>query len=57
MSAKIKRPETAAPDARPFISEGVRQDLEIHGTVIDPATGSVLELDRETGTVTVTPRI
>jgi hypothetical protein len=37
----------------PFISEGLRQDLEMHGKATDPVTGAVLVLDRETGHITV----
>jgi hypothetical protein len=50
--------EPVAEQPRPlFISEGVRQDLEIHGKAVDPATGDALELNRETGEVTATPRV
>lgn len=38
------------------MSEGVRQDLEMHGYAVDPATGAALVLDRDSGEVTVTPR-
>lgn len=41
-----------AKEARPFISEGVRQDLEIHGKAVDPVTGNTLELNGDKVTVT-----
>ncbi len=41
---------------RPFISEGTRQDLELHGKATDPVTGNMLKLNRDTGEVTVTER-
>lgn len=50
-------PATAEEDQpRPFMSEGVRQDLEIHGKATDPATGAALEKDPDTGMVTATDR-
>lgn len=42
---------------RPFMSEGTRQDMEIHGKATDPVSGAVFTLDRETGEVTVTERV
>lgn len=44
------------PDAKPFISEGMRHDLEIHGSANDPVTGRKLTMDRETGKVTAHAR-
>lgn len=51
-------PEAAKAEEapRPFLSEGVRQDLEIHGKAVDPATGNPLEMDKDTGRVTVTDK-
>jgi len=38
-----KTPEPAPePEPRPFISEGVRADIEMHGQALDPATGRIL---------------
>lgn len=46
-----------APGSAPgAVSEGVRQDLQIHGYAVDPATGAALVLDRESGEVTATSR-
>jgi hypothetical protein len=42
------------PTPKPFLSEGMRVDLETHGYAIDPVSGARFELDRETGKVTVT---
>jgi hypothetical protein len=33
------------PAKRPFMSEGVRQDLLIHGSAVDPVTGRKLTRD------------
>lgn len=56
--AGVSAEEHAAEQPRPvFISEGIRQDLEVHGKATDPATGAALELNRETGEVTATPRV
>ena len=38
------------------MSEGVRQDLEMHGFAVDPGTGDALVLDRASGQVTITPK-
>lgn len=43
-------------EAKPFMSEGVRHELEMLGRVGDPASGGVFELDKKTGTVTHTDR-
>jgi hypothetical protein len=45
----------AAEPAKPFLSEGVRVDLEQHGKATDPATGGVFEMD-DSGAVTFTDR-
>lgn len=39
----------------PLLSEGVRQDIEIHGKAVDPATGGVFAKDK-TGELTYTDR-
>jgi hypothetical protein len=46
--------KTPAPPPR--MSEGVRQDLELNGRAIDPATGALLQRDPDTGEITVTER-
>lgn len=41
--ARTKSEEPAeAPEPRPFISEGVRAEIEQRGQAVDPATGRVL---------------
>ncbi len=45
-----------APPARPFLSEGIRQELEMFGKAGDPATGGKFEMDKETGKVTYIDR-
>lgn len=47
--------EPAAP-AAPFLSEGIRQELEQFGRAGDPVTGGKFERDKETGQVTYTDR-
>jgi hypothetical protein len=44
------------PTPKPFMSEGMRVDLENLGYAIDPVSGARYELDRETGQVTVTEK-
>lgn len=64
LRARVAELETAqvqaalAAPARPrfLLSEGVRVDLEMHGEATDPATGDRLELNRDSGEVTVTDR-
>lgn len=46
---KVKRPE-------PFLSEGMRNDLEAIGYAVDPVSGARFVLNRETGEVTVTEK-
>jgi hypothetical protein len=41
---------------KPFLSEGMRSDLESGGRAIDPVSGAVYKLDRESGVVTVTDK-
>ncbi len=41
---------------KPFMSEGMRHDLETVGWAVDPSSGARFELDRETGDVTVIER-
>lgn len=55
-SAPEQPTEAAAEPVAPFLSEGVRQDLEITGRVVDPFTGGKFERDKETGKVTHTDR-
>jgi hypothetical protein len=43
------------PDAEPFISEGMRHDLEEIGVANDPVTGRRLTMDKD-GKVTAEPR-
>lgn len=50
-------PVVESKAVRPFMSEGTRQDMEIHGKATDPVSGAVFTLDRETGEVTVTERV
>lgn len=45
-----------AEPAKPFLSEGVRVDLEMHGKATDPVTGGVFEMDEKTKKVTFTDR-
>lgn len=40
----------------PFMSEGMRHDLETVGWAVDPSSGARFELDRDTGDVTVIER-
>ncbi len=50
-------PEKAAGEpGHPFMSEGVRGELETWGRAVDPATGGVFDLDKDTGKVTFTDR-
>jgi len=48
--------QAAVSAVLPFISEGVRQDLEINGKATDPVTGMELVLNRDTGVITATLR-
>lgn len=48
--------EQPAKAARPYMSEGVRQDLAAYGEAGDPATGGRFKRDEETGRVTYTDR-
>jgi hypothetical protein len=50
-AAQDAAPAPAKP--RPFLSEGMRQDLEQWGRATDPVTGAVFVLDADTGEVTV----
>jgi hypothetical protein len=50
----VKDAQDAAPaKPQPFLSEGMRQDLEQWGRATDPITGAVFVLDADTGEVTV----
>lgn len=48
-ASKPKRPA-------PFMSEGMRDDLETLGWAVDPVSGARFDRDPETGEVTVTER-
>lgn len=50
--------EDTAPPApvKVHISEGMRTDLLVQGSVIDPATGLLVKLDPDTGKLTATHR-
>lgn len=50
------RAQVTDPDAEPFISEGMRHDLELYGQVNDPLTGRRITMDRDSGKTTVHPR-
>jgi len=56
LAPKAEPVEEPAKPSKFFMSEGVRVDLEIHGTATDPMTGAVLKRDPETGKVTATDR-
>lgn len=57
-AAPAVEPEAAEqPKApRPFMSEGMRQDLVTSGHAADPVSGARYTLDREAGVVTITDR-
>lgn len=55
-AAEVDVGEPEPPAAKPFLSEGVRHELDMVGKVGDPATGGVFERDKETGKVTHTDR-
>lgn len=40
----------------PFMSEGMRHDLEVNGWAIDPSSGARFELDPDTGEVALIER-
>lgn len=46
----------AAAPPKPFLSEGVRLELEQSGKAGDPVTGGVFEKDPDTGQITYTDR-
>ena len=46
----------AAEPRAPFLSEGLRIDLEQWGKATDPVTGGVFEMDPDTKKVTFTDR-
>jgi hypothetical protein len=47
-----------APDLpKPFLSEGMRNDLETNGWAVDPVSGARYEVDRDSGDVYVTERV
>ena len=48
------REKGAPPAIPPFLSEGVRQDLETFGEAVDPGTGGMFKV--ENGHLTFTPR-
>lgn len=50
------RAEPARP-RRIVVSEGVKNDLERLGEVVDPGTGYLLRLDRDSGEITVVDRL
>lgn len=47
-------PTPSAP--KPFLSEGMRSDLETLGWAVDPVSGARYEMNMETGEVTVTEK-
>jgi hypothetical protein len=51
----VSAPAVAA-QPKPFLSEGMRHDLEDNGWAVDPSSGARFELNRETGEVTVTEK-
>lgn len=42
LAADVQRKANEAPLVPPFISEGVRQDILLHGKTTDPVSGRVL---------------
>lgn len=54
MAEVVTEPEPAK--VRPFMSEGMRQDLETSGYAADPVSGARYTLDREANVVTVHDR-
>lgn len=54
----VDEPAAAEParPVQPFMSEGMRHDLETVGWAVDPTTGGKFERDKETGKVTYTDR-
>jgi hypothetical protein len=49
-------PAAAKSEPEPFLSEGMRSDLEMRGYAVDPVSGARFEVDRESGEVTMTLR-
>lgn len=43
----------AQPKPEPFLSEGMRNDLELLGWAVDPSSGAKFVRDKETGEITV----
>ena len=58
--AALSAAPTAKPDKpakrAPFMSEGMRHDLDTVGYTVDPVSGARFERDQETGEITVTER-
>lgn len=48
--------EPAPARPAPFMSEGIRQDLELTGKATDPVTGGVFTRDEQSGAVSFTDR-
>lgn len=56
LRGRVASGRAARRPRRVLLSEGVRHDLERLGKVTDPGTGYELEMDRDTGEVTVYER-
>lgn len=50
--SRAGKPSSRRP--APFMSEGIRQDLLVHGWAIDSSSGATFVREPETGTITVT---